>query len=134
MRRLLYCFVAISIFFACKSDKALHSESKVLYDQVMAVHDEVMPKMRDVRQLSKKLKKIEESQSEKEIQDVLSNMELADEAMMDWMAQFKMPKNKSREAELEYLNGQIVSVNDMKDKMLSAISQAEKLLGKIAVE
>jgi len=50
--------------------------------------------------------------------------------MMDWMAQFKMPKGASSDVEMEFLNAQMISVNAMKNQMLTAIENGEKLAAK----
>jgi formate dehydrogenase maturation protein FdhE len=100
----------------------------------MAVHDEVMPKMRDIRQLTKRLKAVDKTETNEEIQNAISTLSEADETMMDWMAQFKMPKDASVEDELNFLNGQMKSVNEMKSKMLGAINNAQNLLNKLENE
>ena len=123
-------FITFSSFISCNGNKTENSESKAVYDQVMAIHDEVMPKMREIRVLSKQLKKVEKHEENEEITKALNDLKDADDAMMDWMAQFKIPKNTSPVDEMSFLNGQLVSVNAMKNKLLEAISNAEILVTK----
>ncbi len=109
-------------------------ESKKLYDEIMKIHDEVMPKMGDIRKLSKQLKKIEDYQSIDSIVVSLNDLDNAHESMMGWMAQFKMPKEISNEEEMEFLNSQMKSVTVMKNTMLSALDRAEKEISKYLVQ
>ncbi len=109
-------------------------ESKKLYDEIMKIHDEVMPKMGNIRKLSKQLKKIEDYQSKDSLVASLNDLDNAHESMMDWMAQFKMPKEISNEEEIEFLNSQMKSVTVMKNTMLSALDRAEKEISKYPVQ
>ncbi|MEQ9660306.1 MAG: hypothetical protein RLO00_19365, partial [Fulvivirga sp.] len=69
---------------------------KALYDDVMDVHDEMMPKMENMMSMKGKLKekvdllKEEAAQSElvNELENIIQSLEIADEAMMNWMRQF----------------------------------------------
>jgi hypothetical protein len=125
---ILILFISIS---GCRQENNLDPDARQLYNEIMEVHDEVMPKMKDIRILKKELKKIENYSSNPEIMQALNNLEQADEAMMDWMAQFKVPKDVEKNDQLNFLNEQMLSVNIMKGKMLNAINKATELSQKL---
>src|SRR5690242_8749642 len=68
--------------------------NQTLYDEVMKVHDEVMPKMGDLYNLKKELeKKIGDSptmaeEKKKEIEVIIAKLDSADQGMRDWMHHF----------------------------------------------
>ena len=134
MRFIASLFIVPILVIACQFDKNQDPEVSLLYDQVIEIHDEVMPKMRDIRQLKKKLKSISSAEQNKDVKLALQQLEDAHDAMMDWMAQFKMPKNVEKSQSMDYLRGQMVSVNDMKAKMLDAIENANELNRQLNLE
>ena len=131
-RILLLLFLAS--FISCNNTAGSSSESKALYDQVMVIHDEVMPEMKTIRQLSKKLKKIEGQESNTEIITSLKSLDDAHESMMAWMAQFDMPDNISSEEEIKYLNDQLISVKVMSDGIYETLAKAESTIQKFTRE
>jgi hypothetical protein len=77
------------------SDDASESGgNQTLYDEVMAIHDEVMPKMNDLQKaktaLQTRLEMPGTAENEKqEINDQIARIDSASEGMMIWMRQFK---------------------------------------------
>ena len=103
------------------------------YKSVMAVHDEVMPEMGTIHRLRKQMgEKMSNENSTPEDKDLATKMvdrlDAADEGMMSWMAEFKMPKEGTEEAKLEYLKDQQLKVDKVSKDMFSAIADAKKLL------
>lgn len=123
-----FLFLFAFILLACNGSKPQHEESSNLYDEVMAVHDEVMPKMRDIRVLTKQLKKIDNYADNPQIMGAITQLSKADDAMMDWMAQFKIPKEGTQQDEKAYLTGQMKSVNNMRDQMMAALDNAQMIV------
>ncbi|HFA47584.1 MAG TPA: hypothetical protein ENJ95_01045 [Bacteroidetes bacterium] len=125
-------------FFACNSDNADHLSENELRDKIMAVHDEVMPKMGEIHNLGKKLKQLSKTQladedgASKTIVSAIEYLEKADDGMMDWMGDFKQPSklrgNKSHEEIMAYLNGQLKQVNQVKKDINGSIEKAKELL------
>lgn len=134
MRFFTTLFIIPVLVITCQLDKDQDPEVSLLYDQVIEIHDEVMPKMRDIRQLKKKLAKLKAPQNNKDVQYALQELEDAHDAMMDWMGQFKMPKNVEKSKSMDYLRGQMISANSMKVKMLNAIDNADQLNQKLSQE
>jgi hypothetical protein len=110
------------------------SANQALYDEVMKVHDEVMPKMNDIYKLKEDLKKeiadapgmVENKR--KEIESAILQLDAASEAMMDWMRNFNpLPDSLGEENAREYLEEQKIKVDKVKEEMLRAIDEAKGL-------
>jgi hypothetical protein len=108
--------------------------NKALYDEVMKVHNEVMPKMDDILKLRGNLKKkitdTPEMPAEKKsaIESAIVKLDSASEGMMVWMRKFTPPTDSTTEEKArEYLEDQKVKVQKVKEDMLKAIEAAEAL-------
>jgi hypothetical protein len=106
-----------------------------LYDQVMAVHNEVMPKMDDVFKTKEKLKnKIATEQDMKDdekkiIEATISRLDSAGEGMMVWMRQFNPPPDSLGEEQAKaYLEEEMVKVKKVKDDILQALEDGNGLM------
>jgi len=104
-----------------------NSPNQALYEQVMAVHDEVMPKMNDLHKAKISLQKqLEEpaldAKERGEIELKISKLDSASEGMMIWMRQFEpLPDSAGEEKAREYLEGELAKVNKVKDNILKAL-------------
>ena len=137
--------LAILLFAGgCKQKTQAHDEhhhhneeatgNKALYDEVMKVHNEVMPKMDDIYKLKGQLKKkISETpgmpaEKKTAIESAIVKLDSASEGMMIWMRKFTPPSDStSEEKEKEYLEDQKVKVQKVKEDMLKAIDNAKAL-------
>jgi len=79
-----YIFILFLLcwFASCKTEFA-NKQVEEAYNSVMQVHDEVMPKINDIQQLKKQLKKVD-IQPEL-VAELKTRLEAADDGMMDWM-------------------------------------------------
>jgi hypothetical protein len=133
-------FVLILLGCSSKNDNGQDSQNsnssgnQALYDEVMKVHDEVMPKMNDIYKLKEDLKKeianapdiVEEKR--KEIESAILQLDAASESMMDWMRNFDpLPDSSGEEKARQYLEEQKVKVDKVKETMLQAIENAKEL-------
>ena len=131
--RVLLALVSFILLIGC-ANKGSTTKSQQMYTEVMQVHDEVMPKMRDIRQYKKKLNKIEGAKELEEVQNAINSLDQAHDSMMDWMAQFKLPKDVSEDDEIKYLEGQKVSVKEMSDELYGALEIAANTLERFSKE
>lgn len=105
-----------------------------LYEEVMHVHDEVMPKMNDMYKLKEGLKSrlanspaIKE-EKKKEIETAIAELDSASEGMMIWMRTFNpLPDSLGEEKAREYLELEKEKVKKVKEDMLTAIEKAKAL-------
>ena len=124
----------ILLFASCGPDqKAIE---KVKYDEVMAVHDEVMPKMGVIRKLKSELRaKVDSliladslSSGADDFLNSVNELELANESMMVWMRAFAEPEGGTAHNEvLKFYDSELKKVMVVRDKMLTAIENAEKI-------
>lgn len=128
--------VIISSFFlfSCGGEQKAKvvDPAQKLYDEVIAIHDDVMPKMSDIHRLKKELRTKMKNDSlapdHTAILDALKDLDMADDGMMDWMAELKVPE--AEPAKTTYLNEQMVAIKKVRDDMLSSIENAKKELSK----
>lgn len=125
--------VCLSTFYSCQK---LEPEVEKRYEEVMAIHDEVMPRMSDIHRLKKRLSKVDTAQltdmSPNILLDHSLKLEKADNAMMDWMANFKKPKKDMPEdIAIAYLYEEKKAITAVRDLMLESIKEAEALLAKV---
>ena len=135
---LLLLLGALSLVLQCEpntQNKHSNSPSPIdeLLEEVMAVHDKVMPEMGTIHRLRKKLKQrlsdgIEDPALKEKIQATIKTLDDADEGMMSWMAAFKMPKEDSNAAKLNYLKEQQLQIAKVKEDILNAIEMAKSLV------
>lgn len=136
--------LAVSIFlFSCGGPSKEHHDhgsvadstdsNQVLYDQVMDIHDEVMPKMEDIYALKKKLQdQIAASpamvdEERKKLEKRIANLDSVGNLMMDWMHHFSpVPDSLGTEAAREYLEGEMEKIKVVRDAMLGIIEEEKK--------
>ncbi len=129
-------FLILSSFFlfSCQEakpkDDPLQKEREQIYKEVMAIHDEMMI-MTKIRGAQSKLKKMMESDSlnVEKYQTAYDQLQVADDAMMDWMRQFKNPpQNTDAKEAIEYLKDQKVKVEKMKEVMIENLDKAREVI------
>lgn len=103
--------------------------NQVLYDQVMDIHDEVMPKMNDIEAYKKKLKDQIATgpdlvpEERKKLERRISNLDSVGRMMMDWMHHFDPPADSlGAEAYREYMEAQMEKVKKVREAMLEIIN------------
>lgn len=114
-------------------DKTETSENEKLYNEVMKVHDEVMPKMDDIHRLKMSIReKIEKNPNLPKVERLkldamYAKLDSANDGMMVWMREFRpLPDSVGEEKAKKYLENEMERVNKVRDNMLKAIESAEK--------
>lgn len=100
-----------------------------LHDEVMTLHDEAMAEMGTMQQLKKRLQAyLETLNDEKEqryVQQLITDLENADTAMMDWMAAYEEPTEEQPDEEVtEYLEDQKIKAEQMHNQIMTSIKNA----------
>ncbi|PHN95256.1 hypothetical protein CSC80_07975 [Maribacter sp. 6B07] len=140
MKNILYiATIAIFISFtSCKESKKTETETSKM-SEVMAIHDEVMPKMGTLGKLVGQLKPMADSLGVESVEfKAMKDLQEANRSMMDWMQGFG-----DRFDADEILNGKDLTdekkkwlfeeeekVKQVKDNINSSIANAEKILSK----
>lgn len=135
--KIYYWIGVFIVFIGVFSCTAGEDEVSKLKSEVIAVHDEVMPKMGELRSYQKSLStKAEELRSTasdttsmQDLKQAANACEVAYEGMFVWMRQFD-PKLEGLEEEesLTYLQDQLVQVTQVNRDIKKALDDAERLL------
>lgn len=142
---LSFVFIAALVLIGCgkKTDDHAHPHdqhapgandpNKALTDSIIAVHDEVMPRLDDIYKLTESLKdKVASTPNMPAAQKVVieaavDSLNKASDGMMVWMRQFKPEGVTDEKAVREYLDDQMVKVTKVKTDILSAIEKGRAL-------
>ena len=122
----LFIILSLLWIIGCKDSSTTTEDS--LYDEVMAIHDEIMPKMKDINDAKKQLKKIQNEENQAQVDALILQLDQADEAMMEWMNQFKPPQAEDKAARDTYLQMQKSKIVAVQEQMMSAIADAKSIL------
>lgn len=129
--------IVFTISMSCKEETKLSSEPSQM-KKVMAIHDEVMPKMGKignmVGQLRKKIDNDEGGAIEKKAMEDLQD---ANKSMMDWMQEFGNrfdydeinEKTALTKEKKQWLIEEEEKVKIVKEKINTSIANAEAILG-----
>tara|TARA_R110002051_G_scaffold139937_2_gene212668 strand:+ start:1262 stop:1648 length:387 start_codon:yes stop_codon:yes gene_type:complete len=124
------------MFIGCKEEKKVSNKNTQM-KEVMAVHDELMPKMGKIGRLVGELDKIEDSTETGQMYRAAKiDLQEANKAMMDWMKELgerfdyeEIMKGKElTEQKQQWLNEEEEKVKVLKEKINGSIERAEKLL------
>jgi uncharacterized protein len=144
MKTLKAIVLSLILVFTVSCDKKPSKEALEFnnaFKEVMAVHDEVMPKMNEMGKLSTELKaKVDTTAVGKTYQKALDSLGNAHKVMMKWMEDFsnKFPyaedrlKGKSTEEileDIEALKNEKRKVDDVRNSVNGSINNAKAVLG-----
>jgi len=134
--RILPASLLLLFFTSC--EPSLVEQNKEKRAEVIAVHDEVMPKMGALKNLEKEVQaKIEtlemsENPNSTEIENLKAlafDLNAAYEGMFVWMRQYSIEdEGKSPEEIKVYLEEQMVKVNEVNADIKAALEKAEQVL------
>ncbi len=135
----LLLFFAVFFVIACNNGAKQQEAQEKVWSELMAVHDEVMPKMGEVNRLAQELAAkaaaLDSTQmdSKNALLAGVQALEQADEAMMTWMSEVQNPDKmkeagKTHEEIMAYLSGEKGKIEKVKEAILSSLQQGEALL------
>ena len=135
----LLLFATLLSFTSCQKNADDHDHShdvpegseqspnQALYQEVMDVHNEVMPKMNDLHKAKTSLRErlngpgIGASERE-EIERKIAQIDSASESMMVWMRQFNPVSDSAGEDKARaYLEAELVKVKEVRQRILDAL-------------
>jgi hypothetical protein len=136
--RVQYLIIFITSFLLVSCKKQKDDEVQVLKDEVIAIHDEVMPLMSELKDSQQKiLHKIEdlsENQSAEdsvvnELKKVERNLDEAYQSMFIWMRQFNSQFENMEEEEIKaYLYEQKEMVTKVNINIKTSLEEAKQYL------
>lgn len=131
MKTTLHLLSLIILLIACSKEA---KDNQALYDEVMKVHDEVMPKMNDIYKLKEGLKKqivdttAVPEENRRAIESAILKLDAASESMMVWMRSFNpLPDSLGEDKARQYLEQEREKIDRVKQEMLNAIDEANDL-------
>lgn len=132
-------FIAFLVFsLSCKQEKKEAVQSTQM-QHVMAIHDEVMPKMGKLGKLVGELKsKVDTTETGKQYEVAMKDLQDAHDSMMDWMRGFGdrfdsdeiLNGKELTPQKQKWLDEEEEKVKAMREQINSSIERAEALLGK----
>lgn len=144
MKNLTLILFAAILIFSCgtSSENSTNSDSAPeeisldsLKSQVLAIHDEVMPKIGKLRKTRIELETLADSLMAVDstraaiFTSLASDIAGASEGMMQWMRSFEPDFEGTDEEIKQYLENQRVAVQKVKEDMNSSLAKGEEALG-----
>lgn len=114
----------------CTSDEC---QKQRAYDKVIAVHDEVMPKLSQVSELKEKIEeKMQNSSDSTQINSYLllmQNLDAADKAMWTWMRAFDSDiETWPLDSALHYLATEQKKIEQVAEQINTSLDEANKVI------
>ncbi len=131
MNKIITTISLLALIIGCQ--KNAEDKQKLMIDEVMAVHDEVMPKMDDIMSLKSSLDSaIKVSPDSAKAKKLYSALDVADNQMMGWMENYdsESVKGKSEEQISKYFANQKTRITEVKVLTVKSIEEAKKFLRK----
>jgi len=143
-----YLFIALILMVGCgksgqhehhdqEEESPINNPNQALYDQVMDIHNDVMPKSDEIYQLKKEIKnkmantKNLESNKKKQLEQIVAELDSADHSMMDWMHKFKpLPDSADQELAREYLENEMERIKTVRELINGSLQKAKEELEK----
>lgn len=125
---ILILFCALVPIVGCKEKV---SPNQKLYNDVMDIHDQVMPKMNDIHKIRTDLKeKLANNpnmpEAEKiETQAMIAKLDSAGESMMAWMREFDpLPDSVGEEKARQYLESEKIRIKKVRENIEEVLKEA----------
>lgn len=119
-------------FASCNHKGVDPVQVKSLEAEVMAIHDEVMPRMGEVVKLADKLDSLvltsNDSTSALQVKAAAEQLHHADKAMMHWMRNYHKPEEPYDTATINYLGKEKVKVEELRLQILTAIEKGNSIV------
>lgn len=133
MNKFLY-LIPLLFILSCQPSGKEQVDLKALKNEVFDIHDEVMPKMGDLRRVRKAIMlqadsiQALDSVGADRLIEASDKLAAANESMMDWMRNFDPDFEGTYEERLQYLNQQKEGIIQVRDDMLSSLEAGEKII------
>ncbi len=145
MKKIFFSLLIIGLgFSACQTGEKGPSEEEniaaqdQLWDEVMAAHDEVMPKMSEIKRLERELggwigeESSLDAEAQEKVGQMVQQLASAGEGMMEWMSNIRQLEPLRAEMEhqgiVDYLNEEKEKISKVQKDMLQSIEEGSKLL------
>jgi hypothetical protein len=144
MKNLFFLLIisVLEFVFSCKSGPSASqiAEQDKLYQEVMDIHDAVMPRMSELERTAESLRrfipsdKLDETMKE-QIFTTVQAIDSASNGMMTWMNEFRQPgllrESMQHDAILAYLQAEKGKMETVQNNMLSSLDAGLKILASL---
>lgn len=137
MTRFIPILTIALLVFMGSCGQSPQDENLKMREEVISIHDEVMPLMGKLKSLEKKANQEIETLQEQESPDaeritelkaLVIDLDMAYEGMFDWMHQYEISDgDKSPEEIKVYLDDQLIKVIEVNDKFKEVLAKADEL-------
>lgn len=143
MKKIVFFFSLAFLLVACdKFSGSELDEQQKKWDEVMVVHDDVMPKMGAITHTHKLLKTVVIDSTMTDLMTqrskAMSDLQNAEELMWVWMNDLKqlkpMREAKTHQQIMAYLEEQMVSITKVKEDMENSIEKGKALLSSLNID
>lgn len=132
-KHILLLALPLALFSACQSDASGEEEKTELETKVLTIHDEAMAKMDNIYKLRRTLRTMRDTLEAQQadstailaLQQEISGLNKADEAMMQWMRQYDEPDTLQHEQAMTYLQQELTKIERVQTIMDSTIAAAQ---------
>mgnify|MGYP003578087218 CR=1 FL=1 len=130
---LLYLSLPLTLL-ACQGSAGEAERQQTLETEVMNLHDDAMADMGKIYRLRRNLTSLRDTLQAQSADTATINLltrriqelEVADEAMMEWMRQYKAPDTLAHQQAMLYLNAEHQKMERVKSLMDSTITNAQE--------
>jgi hypothetical protein len=141
MRITIFILLAAALLgaSACSNARQEAAQQKA-WDEMMVVHDEVMPRMSEINTLAKSIEtSLADTTLSAELraaaEQTLAELEAADKAMWDWMYDLQqLPDLRAKsphEDILRYIEAETAEITEVKTAMLRSIEAGNAITGQL---
>ena len=122
MGKIILFLCLVGLFTSC-------GEKSTLEKEVMAIHDEVMPRLGELNKDRKGLQSILKNTTDESVkttlQEAITAIEKADDGMGEWMEEYKVPIDPI--AQEDYLKDEMIRITKVKTDILESMKNAKLL-------
>lgn len=136
MNRIISALILSAVFMLNSCGPNLEEENKKMREELLAVHDEVMPQMGKLKSFEKKANhKLEELNTQvpvdstevEKFKDLAVRLNSAYEGMFVWMRQYDSEDGEKDPITVKtYLEEQMIQVTEVNQSIKNALLEAEK--------
>jgi succinate dehydrogenase flavin-adding protein (antitoxin of CptAB toxin-antitoxin module) len=136
MKSRLIVYLILCLLAACQHRSPETGQPQELEGQVLQVHDEAMAEMDRIFLLRQHLRKLRDTlqtsqpdpATQKLVDQHITLLQKADEAMMNWMHQYRAPaKEQAQDSAKRYLQQQLHKIKQVKKTMDSTLEAAQQI-------
>jgi len=137
LKFLVYTLLVSLSFLACKGEQKAEvaiekTATGKVFDEVMVIHDDVMPMIADVHREKKRLKSLMETIVDKDQKEAIEKsiffLTESNDAMMTWMAELDSnKKNQDNQDAIDYFLKEKIAIDKISRLIKTSIANAKKI-------